>query len=93
MKIYNLNNKELKKELINFNKTTYGKIVFLISYGIPFIITILLIDMVIILNKINYSNQALSFSIIFVFMVDIISFISGTKYFYSELKEYINKNK
>ncbi len=35
MTVYDLNNKELKKEFRKFGKTTFGKVVFCLAYAIP----------------------------------------------------------
>ena len=43
MNIYEMKNKDLKKLLISFSKTTYGSIVFLTSYCVPFFAFIFLI--------------------------------------------------
>ena len=86
--IYDKSNKEIKKELINFGKTTYGKIMFLICYT-PFFISILLMILSLILYM---NNEFLGMLVLFILLIvlSIFVFCIGSYNFYKELRVYIN---
>lgn len=93
MNIYKLDEKNFKNEMISFTKTYYGKIVFVLSYAIPFILLLLLISMSIcqIINP-EYCFILGMLELIVLFLL-LIFFINGTRYYYKELYKYIETKK
>lgn len=91
--IYKLNNNKLKKEMLNFTKTTYGKITFLLSYSFFFIL--LLLSIIYIYNTYPYyikeDNIRIYNLVITIILLNLSSFILGSIHYYKELKEYIEK--
>lgn len=83
--IYKLNNNELKKEMIEFNKTIYGKCMFLICYSVFFVLFIGLIFSLIMVF-INFKIINLLFILP---ILCLISFVIGSYIFYKELRIYI----
>ena len=86
MNIYKLDNKNVGKYLIEFNKTYYGKLTFLVSYGTPVILLlwgILLIP--------HYLHDVVVF--VSLICLIIISLLIGTKHFYNELKGFLENKK
>lgn len=92
MNIYSLTYKEVTKEIINFNKTVYGKVILTLSFCIPALLLLLLI--ILLISLLNFSCKIcillLIPGLIFLFFI---SFIIGTYVFYKELKEYVNFKK
>lgn len=86
MNIYKLTNKNVGKYLVEFNKTYYGKLTFLVSYGTPFIL--LLWGLILIPH---YLHDAVVFVTLICAMI--ISLLIGTKHFYNELKGFLEENK
>ena len=81
MNIYEMKNKDLKKLLISFSKTTYGSIVFLTSYCVPFFAFIFLIVGVI-TNIFTFLTMTITFLVI------LSSFLVGNAFYYTQVKEY-----
>lgn len=80
--IYKLNNQELKKEMIEFNKTTYGKCMFLICYSVFFIF---FIELIFSLIMVFFTPKI--FILLFVLpLLCLISFVIGSYVFYKELR-------
>lgn len=86
--IYDKNLKQIRKELRNFGKTTYGKTVFLIAYLIPASLFLAMIIVSIIGlcagvdSLITYMPQ--------IFIAFVLSFVLANAYYYKELRVYIN---
>lgn len=76
-----MKNKELKKLLIAFSKTTYGSIVFLTSYCVPFFSFIFLIVGVV-YNIFNFVTLTITF------LVLLSSFLVGNAFYYTQVKEF-----
>lgn len=97
MNIYKLNNKELKKEMKKFSRTTFGKIIFCLSYAVPLLLLILTIVLyIVILTTIRcYYHTFVLVPLFATFAIlTLISFILGSIYYYKELRIYIEtKNK
>lgn len=88
--IYQLTEKEMKKELRYFFHTCYGKTVFLLAYSIPFFFFLLAFVFLFFLEL--SSTEVLIFILSFLFLC-FLSFILGSIYFYKEFRIYLkNKN-
>ncbi len=87
--IYSLNRKELSELLIRFSKTHYGKIQFVLSYGLFVIMFFILILGVFLylLTKLDVLLIAIFFISLFTF----VTFIQGSRHFYNEVR-YFNYN-
>ena len=89
MTVYDLSNKELKQEFRNFGHTTFGKVVFCLSYIIPFISMIVSIELFVISNLYNcfgYCKPVLVIALVSMF----VSFVLGSRYFYKEFRKYFD---
>ncbi len=86
MTVYELSNKELKKEFRKFGKTTYGKVVFCLSYAIPLISLIVSAETFAFMKL--YSDFAWCYrpAFIIALVMTFISFILGSRYFYKEFR-------
>ena len=82
--IYSLNRKELSELLIRFGKTHYGKIQFVLSYGLFVIMFFILILGVFLylLTKLDVLLIAIFFISVFTF----VTFIQGSRHFYNEVR-------
>jgi hypothetical protein len=82
--IYTLNRKELSELLIRFSKTHYGKIQFVLSYGLFVIMFFILILGVFLylLTKLDVLLIAIFFISVFTF----VTFIQGSRHFYNEVR-------
>lgn len=86
--IYDKNLKQIRKELRNFGKTTYGKTVFFIAYLIPVSLFLAMVIVSIIGlcagvdNLVAYMPQ--------VFIAFVLSFVIANAYYYKELRAYVN---
>jgi hypothetical protein len=83
--IYTKNQQEMKKIMLSFIKTIYGKIMFLLSYSLFFIFLILALMVL-----------ALQGDKLFFFMLSFLSlilFVFGSINFYKELRTYIKEIK
>jgi hypothetical protein len=82
--IYSLNRKELSELLIRFSKTHYGKIQFVLSYGLFVIMFFILILGVFLylLTKLDVLLIAIFFISVFTF----VTFIQGSRHFYNEIR-------
>lgn len=91
--IYKMTQKDLKKEMKEFNKTAYGKIVLTLSYAIPCIS--ILFSILSFVMSYCYWWYAFLFGIAFPvgMIITIVTFVIGTVYYYKELKEYIHSKK
>lgn len=90
MTVYDLNNKELRKEFRKFGKTTFGKVVFCLAYAIPLLSLIVAIEMFV-LSKLCiccavclWYKPICVIALIFTF----VTFILGSRYFYKEFREF-----
>lgn len=89
MSIYNVDIKGMRKALIDFNKTLYGRTVFFLGYFIPILSFLALIGFTITLFiKPETATFIAFYTALSVFVV---SFIIGTAYYYRELREFINR--
>lgn len=90
MTVYDLNNKELKKEFRKFGKTTFGKVVFCLAYSIPLVSLIVAIEMYV-FSKI-YCTYAWCCKPTFIIALVIcfVSFILGSRYFYNEYRKFFD---
>ena len=88
MTVYDLNNKELKKEFRKFGKTTFGKVVFCLAYSIPLVSLIVAIEMYV-FSKI-YCTYAWCCKPTFIIALVIcfVSFLLGSRYFYKEFRNF-----
>ncbi len=96
MDIYSLSNKEIRKCMREFNKTVYGKTIFVISYS-TFLISLIVLIVFAIASSCSYNHYLLiilQFPYLMVGMfLTLISFVIGSAYYYHELKEYIKTKK
>lgn len=82
----------IRKELIKFGKTAYGKTIFFIAYFIPISLFFALIIFAIVGFCSNYSKfPALMMPAVFISFV--ISFIVANAYYYHELRIFIERKK
>lgn len=89
MNIYGMNNKDLKKHFREFGRTTYGKVVFCLSYAIPAILFLICIELAV-LSRVYCCISCFQGSVIIVMLLALlISFILGTRYFYREFKDFL----
>ena len=82
--IYSLNRKELSELLIRFSKTHYGKIQFVLSYGLFVIMFFILIFGVFLylLTKL----EILLIAIFFISLFTFVTFMQGSRHFYNEIR-------
>ncbi len=88
--IYKLTKKELSKELINFSKTYYGKVQFLLSYIVFFVSFLALIIELYRYSKSSYEYCYLYPLLYVLVFITLLSFVLGSIHYYKELKEYVN---
>ena len=89
MTVYDLNNKELKKEFRKFGHTTFGKVVFCLAYIMPFISMIVSIELFAIMKIYNcYWCYKIPFVIALICMF--VSFVLGSRYFYKEIRKFFD---
>lgn len=82
----------IRKELIKFGKTAYGKTIFFITYFIPISLFFALIIFAIVGFCSNYSEfPALTMPAVFISFV--ISFIVANAYYYHELRIFVERKK
>ncbi len=89
MTVYDLKNKDLKKEFRKFGHTTFGKVVFCLAYIIPFISMIVSIELFAICKVYNCFwcyRPALILSLVAMF----VSFVLGSRYFYKEFRKFFD---
>ena len=94
MNIYKLDNKGIRKLMVRFTKTIYGKTVFLIAYSLPIIIFIGLILIALFMNKYidnYYMLMKLTILLQLGIFANITTLLVGSAYYYHELKEFCNK--
>ena len=89
MNIYELDNKGLRKVIREFGKTTYGKVVFILSYMIPFIMLIAAAEFLIIPRFSEVDAQVYKMLVIVSLVLSFISFVLGSRFYYRELRKYI----
>lgn len=90
MNIYKMKAKDVRKELLKFSKTYYGKIVFLLSYVVFFYSFIFTLGVFLV----YYFGSLLEFpyllffgSLVFTFL----SFVIGSMNFYKEVRLFVNR--
>ncbi len=86
--IYDKNIKEIRKELVRFGKTTYGKTIFFIAYLIP----IALFFALIIFAILGFASDAkyLIGYMPHLFIGFVVSFILANAYYYKELRIFVD---
>ncbi len=82
--IYNLNRKELSELLIRFSKTHYGKIQFVLSYGL-FVIMFFILILGVFLYLLT-KLEVLLIAIFFISLFTFVTFIQGSRHFYNEVR-------
>lgn len=90
MTVYDLNNKELKKEFRKFGKTTYGKVVFCLAYSIPLVSLIVAAEMFIFSKLYLQYSWCYKPAMIIALCVCFVSFILGSRYFYNEYRKFFD---
>lgn len=88
MTVYDLNNKELKKEFRKFGKTTFGKVVFCLAYSIPLVSLIVAIEMYVFSKLYLQYSWCYKPAMIIALCVCFVSFILGSRYFYKEFRNF-----
>lgn len=94
MTIYDLNNKQIREYIMKFAKTTYGKIVFINSYIPSFFVLVFLVGVLLFSVHFKYNMTLYSASLLGVIVLALIfitTFLKGNRYYYNELKDYIEK--
>ncbi|MBR4178682.1 MAG: hypothetical protein IKR57_04985 [Bacilli bacterium] len=82
--IYDLDKKKFSEKLIEFNKTYYGKCIFVICYSLFIILFLTVI--------INFLFKLSSIELMFKLLIlCLISFVVGSYGFYKELRIFVNK--
>ena len=89
--IYDKSYKELKNYLWKFNKTTYGKTIFLICYA-PFLIC-LIIAIIFFIFYLKYMDLGYLITLIVILAICLFSFCIGSYGFYKELRKFVAKSK
>ncbi len=90
MTVYDLKNKELKKEFRKFWRTTFGKVVFCLAYSIPLIALIASAEMFAFLQMFPNYKWFYGPALIVALSVTFVSFILGSRYFYKEFRIYFD---
>ena len=80
--IYNMNQKELKRLLIDFSKTRYGKSMFIICYAVFFLLFLTIIILC-------FLKQFLLVGMLS--LLCLISFCIGSYAYYKELRIFVDK--
>lgn len=88
--IYKLDKDDVWKYLLKFNKTEYGKTMFIICYSLSFILFIFMIATLILDFK--YPGEGLILWSSLLALLDLISFVIGSYGFYKEFRIFVNKN-
>lgn len=94
MKIYKLNNKQIGKEIRNFNKTTYGQIMMLLSYSV-FLVSLILLIMSLYIIKCTCGTMV-GFPVtmfVAILLITVISFVVGSINYYKELRMFVENKK
>lgn len=86
--IYDKNIKEIRKELLRFGKTTYGKTVFFIAYLIPISLFFAMIIFAI-LGCASDAKYLISF-MPHLFISFVITFMIANAYYYKELRIFVD---
>ncbi|MCQ2515332.1 MAG: hypothetical protein MJ094_00530 [Saccharofermentans sp.] len=86
--IYEMNDKDLRIAFGEFGKTNYGKIVSILSFMIPFVMFIISIISFVFLFM-DMIPLALVYLPLLFLMITLICFICGNRFFYKELKAFI----
>ena len=89
--IYDLNLKEMRKLFRKFNKTLYGRTIFLLAFLIPTVIFIASIVLTV-FCWICHSASMIN-SVLIMVSVGVVLFILGNMYYYHELKEFLETKK
>ncbi|MBR6097894.1 hypothetical protein IKP94_04070 [Candidatus Saccharibacteria bacterium] len=86
--IYDKNIKEIRKELVRFGKTTYGKTIFFIAYLIPIALFFALIIFAILgfASDVKYLISYMPH----LFIGFVVSFILANAYYYKELRIFVD---
>lgn len=88
MTVYDLNNKELKKEFRKFGKTTFGKVVFCLAYAIPLVSLIISVEVFIFSRLYREYAWCYKPAFIIALVICFVSFILGSRYFYKEFRTF-----
>ena len=88
MDIYKMNDKDLRKTFGEFSKTNYGKIVGILSFVVPFVFFVLSIITFVMMMIGNLQEVMVVLAPVFA-LLTLIFFINGNRYFYKELKAFI----
>lgn len=91
--IYEMNDKDLRVAFGEFGKTNYGKIVSILSFMIPFVMFVISI-VTFVMQLMCTIPVELVYLPTVLFILTLICFIRGNRFFYKELKAFIEyKNK
>jgi hypothetical protein len=82
--IYNWDRNELSELLIRFSKTHYGKIQFVLSYGL-FVIMFFILILGVFLYLLT-KLEVLLIAIFFISLFTFVTFIQGSRHFYNEVR-------
>lgn len=85
--IYDKNIKEIRKELIRFGKTTYGKTIFLIAYLIP-IALFFAMAIFAIVGSVSDAQYLINL-MPHLFISFVVSFVLANAYYYKELRIFV----
>lgn len=92
MNIYKMKANDVRKELIKFGNTYYGKIIFLLSYITFFYSFIFLLGIIVV----YYYNSLIEFPYLLFFgtlVFTLLSFVIGSVCFYKEVRLFVNSSK
>ena len=87
--IYKMNNKEVRKLLLEFGMTTYGKTMFVICYACFFIMFATVLSALIVF--LNNKNPFIGFFLILSANIAVVSFVIGSYAYYKELRIFASK--
>ena len=88
MDFYNYKCKDIKKEISNFNKGSYGKTVFTLAFS-PAVIILIITVVIELFGCPNGVICEYAGSLPFWILAVMLSFIAGNMYYYSELRKYM----
>lgn len=91
MTVYDLSNKEMKKEFRKFGKSAFGKVVFCLAYAIPLISLIISIEMFVFSRLSREYAWCYTSAFVIALIVCFVSFIFGSRYFYKEFRNFFDE--
>ena len=92
MDIYKMNDKDLRKMFGEFSSTNFGKIVGILSFSVPAVFFLLTI-IATVLFYMEILTKAMAIIAPVFALLTLVMFVNGNRYFYSELRKFIEYKK